>query len=260
MTPVSGQRDIDRGVVMGYRLTLKMIPSNSRPRERLARYGASVLSTAELVAILVGSGSKNETAIDLANRLLRTGEERLNGGSGTRREDIGDEGRGLRYLAVAGFDELKSIKGIGLAKAAQIKAALELGRRLAAYIPSNPVIRCPSDVAVLLMEEMRYLEREEFRVVMLNTKNHVIGIHTASVGDLNSSIVHPREIFKEPIRRTAASVILVHNHPSGDPSPSDEDIRVTNRLREAGKLLGIEVLDHLIVGDNAYFSFKERAV
>lgn len=248
------------GDPLEYRLTLKMIPSGSRPRERLARYGASALSNAELIAILMGSGSKDETAIDLANRLLRIGEEKLSLKPTKDGHDSGDGGKGLRYLAIAGLDELKAIKGIGLAKAAQIKAALELGRRLAAYTASKPVVRCPSDVAALLMEEMRYLEKEEFRVVMLNTRNHVMGIDTASVGDLNSSIVHPREIFKEPIKRAAAAIILVHNHPSGDPNPSEEDVRVTRRLREAGRLLGIDVLDHLIVGDNSYFSFKERGL
>jgi len=214
------------------------MPAELRPRERLLNDGVQSLSNAELLAILLRTGTRSETAIDLACNILSRPE-------------------GLRYLAEASVEELQKQKGIGLAKAAELKAALELGRRLAALTLSRMTVKCPQDVANILMDEMRYLDRENFRTVSLNTKNRVLGIDSVSVGSLNSSLVHPREVFKTPIRRSAASIILVHNHPSGDPAPSREDINVTRRLVEAGRILGIEVLDHLIVGDGCFTSLKE---
>lgn len=163
-------------------------------------------------------------------------------------------------MAETSLEELKDQKGIGLAKAAQIKAAIELGRRLRIFRPERPLIHTPADAAHLLMDEMRYLDREHFRTISLNTKNRVLAIDNVAVGSLNSSFVHPREVFKGPVRRSAAAVILVHNHPSGDPSPSLEDIQVTRRLVEAGKILGIEVLDHLILGDGSFVSMKEKGL
>ena len=157
--------------------------------------------------------------------------------------------------------ELTTIKGLGLARANALKASLELGRRLFTVQPEQlPSIRSPQDVANLLMNEMRYLDREHFRVLLLNAKNRVLSIETASVGTLNSSAVHPRELFKPAIRNSSAAVILVHNHPSGDPTPSRQDITVTERLKEAGEILGIEVLDHVIVGDGVFISFKEKGL
>lgn len=204
-------------------------------------FGAQALSNAELLAILLRTGNPQETALEVAQRLL-------------------SQPGGLRYLAEASLEELKGQKGIGLAKAAQIKAAIELGRRLAAFRPERPVIKGPADAAHLLMDEMRYLDREHFRTISLNTKNRVLAIDNVAVGSLNSSYVHPREVFKGPVRRSAAAVILVHNHPSGDPAPSLEDIQVTRRLVEAGKVLGIEVLDHLILGDGSFVSMKEKGL
>ncbi|MFZ3076424.1 MAG: DNA repair protein RadC, partial [Psychrobacter glacincola] len=140
-----------------------------------------------------------------------------------------------------------------------VRAALELGKRVSAMAPEiRPVIRSPKDISILLMEEMRHLDREQFRTVLLNTKNQVLETEVVSVGSLNSSIVHPREVFKNPIKKSAAALILVHNHPSGDPTPSREDIEVTKRLTEAGKILGIDILDHIIIGDNRYSSLKEK--
>ena len=204
-------------------------------------FGAQALSNAELLAILLRTGNPQETALEVAQRLL-------------------SQPGGLRYLAEASLEELKGQRGIGLAKAAQIKAAIELGRRLAAFRPERPVIKGPADAAHLLMDEMRYLDREHFRTISLNTKNRVLAIDNVAVGSLNSSYVHPREVFKGPVRRSAAAVILVHNHPSGDPAPSLEDIQVTRRLVEAGKVLGIEVLDHLILGDGSFVSMKEKGL
>ncbi len=211
-----------------------------RPREKMQTQGPEALSNGELLAILIRVGNRSESALDLANRLLA-------------------QAGGLRFLVETSIEELSKIKGIGLAKASQIKAAVELGRRIA-LDPGEmrPVIRSPEDVASLLMEKMRFLDREHFQVMTLNTKNQVLGIKTAFIGSLNSSIVHPREIFKEAIKRSAAALILVHNHPSGDPSPSPEDLDVTRRLQEAGRLLGIEILDHVIIGDRKFYSLKQQ--
>ncbi|MCG0278157.1 MAG: DNA repair protein RadC [Thermanaeromonas sp.] len=221
--------------------TIKDLPEDLRPRERMLAFGAQALSNAELLAILLRTGNPQETALEVAQRLL-------------------SQPGGLRYLAEVSLEELKAQKGIGLAKAAQIKAAIELGRRLAAFRPERPLIKRPADAACLLMDEMRYLDREHFRTISLNTKNRVLAIDNVAVGSLNSSYVHPREVFKGPVRRSAAAVILVHNHPSGDPAPSLEDIQVTRRLVEAGKVLGIEVLDHLILGDGSFVSMKEKGL
>lgn len=223
-----------------YRVGIKSLPEEVRPRERLAARGAEALSTAELLAIVLRTGWREESALDLAQRLLA-------------------EPRGLRFLAEAGIEELGSFKGMGLAKAAQIQASVELGRRLAqSGCPSRPVISGPADVASLLMEEMRYLDREQFRTISLNTKNHVLFIDRISTGSLNASIVHPREVFKPAISRSAAALVLVHNHPSGDPSPSEEDMDVTRRLIEAGRILGIAILDHIVIGDGRWLSLKEQ--
>ncbi|MHB8170641.1 MAG: RadC family protein [Thermincolia bacterium] len=222
-----------------YRLTIKEMPAELRPRERLAKDGSEALSNQELLAILLRTGTRTETALDLAARIL------------TKQGNL----RGLVGVTV---EELSQTPGIGLAKAAQIKAAIELGKRVATAAPeTRPVIKSPGDASRLVMEEMRHLDREHFRVILLNTKNHVLSIEDVSVGSLSSSIVHPREVFKNPIRKSAAAIILLHNHPSGDPTPSREDVEVTKRLEEAGRILGIEILDHLIIGDNRFCSLKE---
>ncbi|HHV19859.1 MAG TPA: DNA repair protein RadC [Thermoanaerobacterales bacterium] len=224
---------------------IKDLPLEERPRERLQRHGAQVLSDAELLAVLIRTGTRSESAIVLAQRILK-----------------GDGGKsGLAYVVDSSVEELSKIKGIGTAKAVQLKAAVELGRRISAYNRGQQVtITTPLDVKDLLMEEMRFLEREHFKTILLNIKNHVISIEDISIGSLNSSIVHPREVFKPAIRRSSASIILVHNHPSGDPTPSKEDIEVTSKLVEAGKILGINVLDHVIIGDNSFISLKEKGL
>lgn len=223
-----------------YHGTIKGMPSELRPRERLLKEGPGALSDIELLAIMLRTGTSDMSAIDLATLLLSKYEN-------------------LRNLLQVSVEELSSIKGIGLAKAAQIRAALELGRRVAVAVAGErKSIRSPEDAAALVMEDMRYLDREHFVALLLNVKNQVIARELISIGTLNTSSVHPRELFKPAIRRSAASVILVHNHPSGDPEPSREDLEVTGRLVEAGKILGIEILDHLIIGDNKFISLKEK--
>lgn len=222
--------------------TIKELPAEERPRERLARHGAAVLSNAELLAILLRTGTRKESAISLAHRVLI-------------------QEQGLRYLIDSDVKQLSTISGIGAAKAAQIKAALELGKRLAAIETGvDKPVKCPQDVADLLMEEMRYLKKEHMKLVLLNIKCNLISVEEVSIGSLNASIVHPREVFNPAIRKSSASIIMVHNHPSGDPTPSSEDIGITARIYEAGKLLGIELVDHIIIGDGKYTSMKEKGL
>ncbi|MGB9905674.1 MAG: RadC family protein, partial [Desulfotomaculales bacterium] len=221
---------------------MKDMPSELRPRERLLKEGTRSLTDAELLAILLRTGTSRNTALDLAAVILANFN-------------------GLRGLVQASVEELSAVKGVGPAKAAQIKAALELGKRLAADSgEERAVIKTPADAAGLVMEEMRHLDREHFRALLLNAKNQVIGQEVISIGTLNSSAVHPRELFKSAIKRSAAALILVHNHPSGDPSPSREDVEVTRRLVEVGRLIGIEVLDHLVIGDNKFSSLKAKGL
>ncbi len=221
---------------------LKDLPEDLKPRERLYKLGPEVLSNREILAILLRTGTKGENVLELAERILI-------------------EAGGLIGLARLSVHELEQVHGIGPAKAAQVKAALELGKRSISADPvTRPVINSPSDVADLVMEEMRSLDREHFRIMHLSTRNNVLGISAVSVGSLNSSIVHPRECFKEAIRRNANSVILLHNHPSGDPTPSREDLDITRRLTEGGKILGIEILDHVIIGEKRYVSLKEQGI
>lgn len=223
--------------------TIKDMPLNERPREKLYKYGAKSLSNAELIAVIIRTGSRSDTAIELAQRLISIDK------------------RGIGFLSEASFEELTSVKGIGKCKAAQIISAIELGKRIAAQGGEDKVkVTSPVDIVGLIMEEMRYLKKEHFRIAILDTKNHIIAIEEISIGNLNSSIVHPREVFNIAIRRTANSIILIHNHPSGDPTPSREDINITNRLIEAGNIIGIKVLDHIIVGDKKYLSFRERNI
>ncbi|MBB6674239.1 RadC family protein [Cohnella nanjingensis] len=218
---------------------LKEVPTEERPRERMQRHGPAALSHAELLAILLRTGSRAESAVHLAQRIL-------------------NENGGLRWLAGRSWDELIHIRGIGPAKAIELQAAVELGRRVArSRLPEMPRISRPQDAADLLMEELRHLREEHFVVLFLNTKNQVVGRETLSIGSLNASVVHPREVFRAAIRRSSASILCAHNHPSGDPTPSPEDLQLTRRLSEAGELIGIELLDHLVIGDNRYVSLKE---
>ncbi len=223
-------------------LRIREIPSEDRPLERLIKYGAEALSNAELLAIIIRTGSREQNAITLASRLMSTSQ-------------------GLGFLSSCTVPELRQEKGIGRVKAAQIKAAIELGKRLKNYRPDNRYkITSPADAAELVMEDMRYLNKEHLRVIFLNTKNYVMEVKDLSIGSLASSIVHPREVYSEAIRKSCSSIIVCHNHPSGDPSESQEDINITKRLHEVGKLVGIELLDHLIIGNGSYISLKERGI
>jgi len=204
--------------------------------------GPAALSNAELLAILLGTGTRSESAVGLAHRILA-------------------ETGGLRSLVEAGPGQLMGIKGGGAAKAMQIRAGLELGRRLARSVRSETAtIRSPQDIAALLTEEMRYLPKEHFVCLFLNTKNQVLAQETLSIGSLNASIVHPREVFRAAIARGAASIACAHNHPSGDPTPSPQDLEITKRLVAAGEIVGIDVLDHLIIGEKGYVSLKEQGL
>ena len=223
-----------------YRIT--DLEESERPRERLARLGPQVLSNAELLAILLRTGVPGENAVQVGQRLLQA----FGGLAGIHRAD---------------YEEVCSQHGIGPAKAAQIKAAVELGRRLMVEAPEErPAIHSPEDAAALVQYEMSALEQEELRVLLLDTRNRVLGVVPVYRGSLNSSQVRVGELFKAAIRRNAAAVIVVHNHPSGDPSPSPEDIALTRAIVQAGRLLDVEVLDHLVIGQGRYVSLKERGL
>jgi DNA repair protein RadC len=218
---------------------IRRIPEEDRPRERVLAGNLEERTTAEILAVVLGRGGGGRNVLSLAQDLL----VRFNG---------------LRGLAESAPEALTQVRGIGPAQAARLVAACELGRRLVRT--KNPVraeIRSPEDVASLLMEAMRGLDREQFRVVLMDSKNRVLGIETVAVGTLNASLVHPREVLKPGIRKSAAALILVHNHPTGVAAASEEDIRLTRRIVEAGRIVGIEVLDHIIIGDGAYESLRE---
>jgi len=200
------------------------------------------MGNSELLAILLRTGNQDESALRLAEHLL-------------------DQQAGVVGLGNATVEDLEQVKGIGEAKAVTVLAAIELGRRVAMLAPTQrPVIHTPDDVAAMLLPRFRYEPREHFLAVLLSTKNHVLKTAVISIGSLNASIVHPRELFREAINARAAAVILVHNHPSGDPSPSPEDAALTRKLAEAGELLDIPVLDHIVLGDGKYISLKEKGI
>ncbi len=221
-------------------LKIKELPEEERPRERLRKFGPNALSTAELLAIILRTGTRKQSALELAKHLLKK---------------FGN----VKSLAKASLEELCEIDGIGLTKAVQIQAAFDIGKRFTRFREDEkPSIRSSRDVANLLSDEMRLYENECFKILLLNTKNQLIKDETISVGILNASLVHPREVFKAAIKANSASVIIVHNHPTGDPTPSEEDNETTKRIKEAGKLVGIELLDHIIIGEDGYFSYKDK--
>ena len=223
-----------------YRIT--DIQETDRPRERLAQLGPQVLNNAELLAILLRVGIQGENAVQMGQRLLQ-------------------QFNGLVGLHRAPFEELVSQRGIGEAKAAQIKAAIELGRRLRdADREERTTIHSPADAADLVQYEMSVLEQEHLRVMLLDTRNHVLDTVEVYRGSVNSSQVRVAEVFRPAIRRGAPAIIVIHNHPSGDPTPSPDDVAVTRAFLQAGKLLDIEVLDHLVIGQGCYVSLKERGL
>ncbi len=223
-------------------VTVKEMPVEERPRERLAHAGPQALSTAELLAIILRVGVGGENVLTMASRLL-------------------SQFGGLAGLARADFAQLAAEHGLGPAKTAQIQAALELGRRLMAESPEERwQIRAPSDAAHILMPLIGHKEQELFAVLFLDTRNRVTAREILYQGSLNTSLVRIAEVFRGAVRRNCAALIVAHNHPSGDPSPSPEDVALTRRLVEAGKMLEIDVLDHLVIGENRYVSLRERAL
>lgn len=218
---------------------MRELPDDERPREKLLRYGARALDNRDLLALLLGTGTRSLSALGLADRLI----SRFGSFSG---------------VLTASVEELIAQRGVGIAKATLLVAAAEAARRLAAEPRHfDTPIRSAADVARHMLSLMRRLDREEVWVLLLDVKRRVLGTHLVAVGHLTGAPVHPRELFKEAVRRSAAAVIVVHNHPSGDPTPSPEDWALTQRLRQAGEILGIELLDHVIVGDKSYVSLRE---
>ena len=220
------------------KMKLLEIPAENRPRERLQNLGAKALSEAELLAIILQKGTRNENVIDISNRLIAR--------------------YGIEKLPLLSLKELQAINGIGPAKAMQITALFELGKRCSGISNGSKTITSAKDVYDYAAPKLQNSDREQFIVLLLDTKNRVVKSETISIGTLNASLVHPREIFKSAIRESANAIILVHNHPSGDPAPSNEDEIVTSAIKEAGKLLNIPVLDHVIIGRNNYYSFAKE--
>jgi DNA repair protein RadC len=224
------------------RRSLRELPPEERPRERLERHGPRGLAAAELIAVIWGSGSAGCNAIELAEVAVA-------------------RHRGIAGLAAASAEELEALPGVGSARAAQLAAAFELGRRLAADWPTGRLaVRAPRDLADRLVPDMGRLEREELRVVLLNTKNVVLDIETVYQGNVSTALVRVGELFREAVRRHAAALIVVHNHPSGDPAPSPDDLHLTADAIAAGRLLDVPVLDHLIVGHDAFVSLRDRGI
>ncbi|MEW6115280.1 MAG: DNA repair protein RadC [Nitrospirota bacterium] len=222
--------------------TIKEWPEGERPRERLVKYGAESLSDAQLLAIILRTGNREKGVLHLAMTLLDTFKD-------------------LGTIDAASINELASIKGLGTAKIAQIKAAFELGKRLMSESSDGkPVFSSSHSLYTYFAPRFKNLKKEYFIAVLLNQRNRLIREHKVSEGTLTNSLIHPREAFKEAIKESAASVIFVHNHPSGDPSPSRDDITVTERLKSAGDIIGIAVLDHVIIGDGKFVSLREKGV
>jgi len=223
--------------------TIHDLPISERPRERLQKLGVEALSAQEILALILGRGVAGESVMVTAQRLL---------------SQFGN----LKGIAGASVEELSQIKGIGVAKASQIKAAFELANRLEGYSEAGdkPVIKTPDDVASLVKGRLKGKKKEHFLALLLDTRNQLIKVAEISVGSLDTSIVHPREVFKEAISASAASVIFVHNHPSGDPEASEDDIKLTKRLAQAGEIMGIDVLDHIIICDKEFLSLKRQGL
>ncbi len=225
-----------------YAPMIRDMPAGERPRERLIHYGAQALSNAELIAIILRTGVGGENVLRISERMLA-------------------EHNGLPGISRATVTEIQNMHGVGPAKAVQIKAALELGRRLQAVGPEErPRVTSPADAANLLMSDMMFLEQEHLRLILLDTRSGVLAMPTVYIGSLNTSVIRIGELFRRALKENAAAMIVVHNHPSGDPTPSPEDVQVTRRLVEAGQLLDLSVLDHIVIGRLRFVSLKERGL
>lgn len=222
--------------------TIHDLPLSERPRERLLKLGPEALSSQEILALILGRGIAGESVMVIAQRLL---------------SEFGN----LKKIANASIEELSKVKGIGVAKAAQIKASFELSKRIDEdFLYEKKRVKTPEQVLSLVKSRLKGKKKEHFLVLLLDTRNQVISISNVSVGSLDTNIVHPREVFKEAISSSASSCVFVHNHPSGDPAPSEDDMELTKRLTKAGEIVGIDVLDHIIVTDNDFISLKERGI
>ena len=225
-------------------IMVRDLPFDERPREKLMASGVACLSNVELLAILLRTGTKEHSVLRVAEQVL------------ARYKDIG-----ITAMMNMSVTELAAVHGVGAVKAATVLAALELGRRISQKAAEKvEIVHGPEDAAHYAMPRFRFEQREHFAVMLLNTKNHILGLTDVSVGSLSASVVHPREVFRAALRYAAAAMILIHNHPSGDPSPSQEDISVTQRLVRAGKIMDVPVLDHIILGDGRFTSLKEKGM
>ena len=221
-------------------LKVKELPEYERPYEKLEMYGEESLSNSELLAIIIESGTKKETSIQLAYRILSLGSD--------------FEANELRHIQSLSLEELKKIKGIGRVKAIRIKATFELAKRLSRPVKSEKIVKSSKDVAELFIEELRYEKKEKVKLVILNNKNKILRIKEISLGGANYAVVEPKDILAEPIKMGATKIILVHNHPSGNPTPSVQDFEVTKRIKMCAKMFEIDLIDHLVIGDGIYMS------
>ena len=222
-------------------MNIKNLPETERPVEKTMAKGITTLSNAELLAILIGSGSRDKSAIGVAE------------------EVISQNPQGILYLTESSAEELMKISGIGRTKAVRILAAVELGKRISTAPKQKKIgIAVAEDIVNLFMEDMRYEKREIFKALLLNAKGEIVSTEIVSVGELTSTLVHPREVFSQAIKKSAAAVVFIHNHPSGDPTPSGEDFETTKMLTDCGKLLRINVLDHIIIGDGRFCSMRSK--
>lgn len=238
-----------------YKIRMKDLPEDARPQEKLLAYGPTSLSNAELIALIIRTGTKENNSISLAQKLLEKGNDNDNKGASRNLEYFG-----LKFLANATLEEITEVKGIGKSKAAMILAAIELAKRISKSSVDLTKLNTTDKLPYMVMDDMRNLEKEHFKIAILNTKKELSYLETITVGSIDKTIVEPREVFSIAIKRNAHTLILLHNHPSGDPKPSVQDIEITKTLKEAGSLLNIPVIDHIIIGDGRYFSFLEEGI